>query len=122
MVTNEMSPTSAREQNRRRMIIIGDSAIDYDYAVTHYTPLDLGNEENLAGLTLLAEEAHKYGTKLGVELQHGGLSRTKRLTEAVCGWRRGRRRGVFRNKKTPLSSTGKSWTTSSRVISGRQTA
>ncbi|MDR1299028.1 MAG: FAD-dependent oxidoreductase, partial [Oscillospiraceae bacterium] len=73
MVTDAMvAHIGARARTGAGMIIIGDSAIDYNYAVTHYTPLDLGNEENLAGLTLLAEEAHRYGCKLGVELQHGG--------------------------------------------------
>lgn len=72
-VTPEMvAHIGARAKTGAALIIIGDSAIDYDYAVTHYTPLDLGDEENLAGLILLAEECHRWGGKLGAELQHGG--------------------------------------------------
>ena len=62
----------ARAKTGAGLITIGDSAIDYKYAVTHYTPLNLGSEENLAGLTQLAEEVHRYGAKIGIELQHGG--------------------------------------------------
>ncbi len=40
------SPISARARGRAvGLVIIGDSAIDYRHAVTHYTPLNLADEE-----------------------------------------------------------------------------
>ena len=104
MVTNEMvAHIGARAKTGAGMIIIGDSAIDYDYAVTHYTPLDLGSEENLAGLTLLAEAAHEYGAKLGVELQHGGAFSHEAINKSglrLAPWPSPG--GVFRNKKDAI--------------------
>ena len=104
MVTNEMvAHIGARARTGAGMILIGDSSVDYNYAVTHYTPLDLGNEENLAGLTLLAEEAHRYGAKLGVELQHGGALSHEAINRSgvrLAPWPSPG--GNFRNKKDAI--------------------
>ena len=86
LVTPEMiAHIGARAKTGAGLIIIGDSAVDYDYGVTHYTPLDLGNEENLANFILLAEECHRWGAKIGVELQHGrchGLRKNQPIRRA----------------------------------------
>ncbi|MDR3277401.1 MAG: hypothetical protein LBT12_01400, partial [Oscillospiraceae bacterium] len=73
-VTSEMvAHMGARAKTGAALVLIGDSAIDYDHAVTHYTPVNLGDEENLAGFILIAEECHRWGAKVGAELQHGGM-------------------------------------------------
>ena len=83
LVTPEMiAHMGARAKTGAGLIIIGDSAVDYDYGVTHYTPLDLGNEENLANFILLAEECHRWGAKIGVELQHGGAMSFEKINRS----------------------------------------
>ncbi len=73
-VTNELvAHMVSRARTGAGLVIIGDSAIDYKHAVTHYTPLNLASEENLAGFKLIADEVHRYGAKIGVEMQHGGM-------------------------------------------------
>ena len=63
---------ASRAKTGMGLVIIGDSAIDYDNAVTHVSPLDLSDEKNFEGLVRIAEEVHRYGAKIGIELQHGG--------------------------------------------------
>ena len=73
-VTSELiAHMASRAKTGAGLVIIGDSAIDYDYATSHFTPLDLGNELNTLDLAKIAEEVHRFGSNIGAELNHGGM-------------------------------------------------
>jgi 2,4-dienoyl-CoA reductase-like NADH-dependent reductase (Old Yellow Enzyme family)/thioredoxin reductase len=90
-VTPEMlAHMRLRAKSGAGLIVIGDSPIDYNRAADHYAVLNLGDEANLPGLCHLAEEAHRYGTKISVELAHGGIVAKPAITGnkpyAVSPW------------------------------------
>ena len=62
----------ARARTGAALVYVGDSDLDHTYALTHYTPLDLSYEGNTGGFTDLADEVHRYGAKIGIEVNHGG--------------------------------------------------
>lgn len=53
-------------------VIIGDTQIDWERAVCFYGELNVLHDRYCTGLSLLAEEAHRYGAKLSIELAHAG--------------------------------------------------
>lgn len=53
-------------------VIIGDTQIDWERAVCFYGELNVLHDRYMTGLSLLAEEAHRYGAKLSIELAHAG--------------------------------------------------
>jgi 2,4-dienoyl-CoA reductase-like NADH-dependent reductase (Old Yellow Enzyme family)/thioredoxin reductase len=53
-------------------VIIGDTQIDWERAVCFYGELNVLHDRYITGLSLLAEEAHRYGAKLSIELAHAG--------------------------------------------------
>lgn len=53
-------------------VIIGDTQIDWERAVCFYGELNVLHDRYVTGLSLLAEEAHRYGAKLSIELAHAG--------------------------------------------------
>jgi 2,4-dienoyl-CoA reductase-like NADH-dependent reductase (Old Yellow Enzyme family)/thioredoxin reductase len=54
------------------IVTIGDAAIDFDYAKSHFGQLNLGDDRVVQGLTNLVEAVQKYGAKLSIELDHAG--------------------------------------------------
>ncbi|MDY6825588.1 MAG: FAD-dependent oxidoreductase [Bacillota bacterium] len=54
------------------IVTIGESSIDFEYAKTHDHMLNLGDESVVAGLSVLAEAVHRYGSKISIEINHGG--------------------------------------------------
>ncbi len=54
------------------LVTIGSSPIDFDRARDFYGCLSVVRESDIAGLSLLADEAHRYGAKLSIELTHAG--------------------------------------------------
>lgn len=54
------------------IVTIGDSAIDFDYAVNHVAQLNLGDDRVIPGLSALAQVIHSFGAKASIELNHGG--------------------------------------------------
>ena len=54
------------------IVTIGDTAIDFDYAVTHPSSLNLGTDHVIPGLRTLVEAIQRYGAKASIELNHGG--------------------------------------------------
>jgi 2,4-dienoyl-CoA reductase-like NADH-dependent reductase (Old Yellow Enzyme family)/thioredoxin reductase len=73
---------ASRAKSGAGLVIIGDSQVEHVYGTTHYSPLDLSWEGNTAGLTDLADEVHRYGAKIGIELNHGGLMAYDSLTKS----------------------------------------
>lgn len=63
---------AARARSGAALVIIGDSEIEHMYGMTHYSPLNLSYEGIVAGLKDVADECHRYGAKVGIELNHGG--------------------------------------------------
>ena len=54
------------------LVTIGSSPIDFDRARDFYGCLSVVRESDIAGLSLLADEAHRYDAKLSIELTHAG--------------------------------------------------
>jgi 2,4-dienoyl-CoA reductase-like NADH-dependent reductase (Old Yellow Enzyme family) len=54
------------------LITIGATCVNHDHGVDVPGELSVVRDENVAGLSRLAAEAHRYGAKLSVELCHGG--------------------------------------------------
>jgi 2,4-dienoyl-CoA reductase-like NADH-dependent reductase (Old Yellow Enzyme family)/thioredoxin reductase len=74
MVTPELlAHIRMRAKSGAAVITLGDSCVDYTHGVTHYTPLDIGNPANMAGLNAIADECHRFGARASIELQHGGM-------------------------------------------------
>lgn len=53
-------------------VIIGDTQVDWERAVCFYGELNILHDRYVTSLSLLAEEAHRYGAKLSIELAHAG--------------------------------------------------
>lgn len=54
------------------LVTIGSSPIDFDRARDFYGCLSVVRESDVASLSVLAEEVHRYGAKLSIELTHAG--------------------------------------------------
>ncbi len=54
------------------IVTVGDSAINFQHAMDHEGQLNLGDDDVKMGLDDLADEVHKYGAVISVELNHGG--------------------------------------------------
>jgi 2,4-dienoyl-CoA reductase-like NADH-dependent reductase (Old Yellow Enzyme family)/thioredoxin reductase len=53
-------------------IIIGDCQVDWERGMCFYGELNVHHDKYITGMTLLAEEAHRYGAKLSIEICHSG--------------------------------------------------
>lgn len=54
------------------IVTIGDSAVNWNYAMDHEGQINLGDDNVKLGLDQIADEIHKYGAVLSIELNHGG--------------------------------------------------
>jgi 2,4-dienoyl-CoA reductase-like NADH-dependent reductase (Old Yellow Enzyme family)/thioredoxin reductase len=54
------------------LVTIGSSPIDFDRARDFYGCLSVVRDSDVAGLSVIAEEVHRYGAKLSIELTHAG--------------------------------------------------
>jgi len=54
------------------LVTIGSSPIDFDRARDFYSCLSVTRDTDIPGLSLLADEVHRYGAKLSIELTHAG--------------------------------------------------
>ena len=62
----------AQARSGAGLVTIGSSPIDFDRARDFYSCLSVVNDTDVAGLSLLADEVHRYGAKLSIELTHAG--------------------------------------------------
>jgi 2,4-dienoyl-CoA reductase-like NADH-dependent reductase (Old Yellow Enzyme family)/thioredoxin reductase len=62
----------AQARSGAGLVTIGSSPIDFDRARDFYGCLSVTRDTDIGGLSLLAEEAHRYGAKLSIELTHAG--------------------------------------------------
>ncbi|MDS0524198.1 FAD-dependent oxidoreductase [Clostridium sp. SHJSY1] len=54
------------------IVTVGDSAVNWGHAMDHEGQINLGDDNVKMGLDHLADEIHKYGAVLSIELNHGG--------------------------------------------------
>lgn len=54
------------------LVTIGSSPIDFDRARDYYGCLSVVRDSDVADLSVLADEVHRYGAKLSIELTHAG--------------------------------------------------
>ncbi|MFV0439592.1 MAG: FAD-dependent oxidoreductase, partial [Desulfopila sp.] len=54
------------------IVTVGDSAINFEHAMDHEGQLNLGDDDVKMGLDDLADEIHKFGSVISIELNHGG--------------------------------------------------
>jgi 2,4-dienoyl-CoA reductase-like NADH-dependent reductase (Old Yellow Enzyme family)/thioredoxin reductase len=54
------------------LVTIGSSPIDFDRARDFYGCLSVVRDSDIAGLSVIAEEVHRYGARLSIELTHAG--------------------------------------------------
>jgi 2,4-dienoyl-CoA reductase-like NADH-dependent reductase (Old Yellow Enzyme family) len=72
-VTNDLLAfVGAQARSGAALVTIGSSPIDFDRARDFYGCLSVTRDTDVGGLSLLAEEAHRYGAKLSIELTHAG--------------------------------------------------
>lgn len=72
-VTNEMVEfIGMQARTGVSQVIIGDTQIDWERAVCFYGELNVQHDRYNTSLSLLVEEAHRYGAKLSIELAHAG--------------------------------------------------
>lgn len=55
------------------IVTVGDSTIDREYGLTHIGQLNLGDDMVMFRLNQLAEAVQRYGAKLSLEIDHGGI-------------------------------------------------
>ena len=62
----------AKARGGAGVVTVGESAIDYEYAITHAGQINLGSDMMIPGLSLLAEAIKRHGAAASLELCHGG--------------------------------------------------
>ena len=62
----------AKARGGAGVVTVGETAIDYDYAITHAGQINLGSDMMIPGLTLLAEAIKRHGAVASLEMCHGG--------------------------------------------------
>lgn len=72
-VTEEITEfISGQARTGAAYVTIGDTQIDHERALCFYGELNVLHDKYITSLSLLAEEAHRYGAKLSIELAHAG--------------------------------------------------
>ncbi len=56
------------------LIYMGETPVDNDRAFDHPCALNLGTDLNVPRLSALVDEMHRYGAKVGIELNHAGAN------------------------------------------------
>lgn len=54
------------------IVTVGDSAVNWNYAMDHEGQINLGDDNVKMGLDDLADEIQRYGSLISIELNHGG--------------------------------------------------
>jgi 2,4-dienoyl-CoA reductase-like NADH-dependent reductase (Old Yellow Enzyme family)/thioredoxin reductase len=68
---NEIDFIGMRARTGVSHLVVG-TTLDPDRAMSSFADIDVTHDKYIAGLSLLAEEAHRYGAKLAIELSHSG--------------------------------------------------
>lgn len=62
-------------------VTVGDSPIDFDYALGHNLSLNLGSDQVITGLSDLVESIRRYGARSSIELSHSGRNTNPRFLQ-----------------------------------------
>jgi 2,4-dienoyl-CoA reductase-like NADH-dependent reductase (Old Yellow Enzyme family)/thioredoxin reductase len=62
----------AQARSGAGLVTIGSTPIDFDRARDYYGCLSVIRDSDIADLSVLADEVHRYGAKLSIELTHAG--------------------------------------------------
>jgi 2,4-dienoyl-CoA reductase-like NADH-dependent reductase (Old Yellow Enzyme family)/thioredoxin reductase len=72
-VTNEMIEfMGGQARSGASIVTIGATTVDEDTGADFYGELSITKDSDIAGLSLLADEVHRYGAKISVEMLHAG--------------------------------------------------
>jgi len=86
-VTNELLEfVSAQAKTGAGLVTIGSTPVNFKEARDFFGCLSATNDDDVSGLTMLANEAHKYDCKLSAELIHGGQWGAMTLPEGQMAW------------------------------------
>ena len=77
---------SGQAQTGASLVTIGSTPVNFKEARDFFGCLSATKDEDKAGLTMMAEELHKYDCKLSAELIHGGQWGALTLPEGEMGW------------------------------------
>jgi len=76
LVTREMIAYYRRlARGGAAVVTVGETPVDREYAGGHGAQVNLGSDKVIPGLSVLAEEVHRYGAVLSVEICHRGRQR-----------------------------------------------
>ncbi|MCL2409277.1 MAG: FAD-dependent oxidoreductase [Oscillospiraceae bacterium] len=86
-VTHEMLEfVSGQGKTGASLVTIGSTPVNFEEARDFYGCLSATNDHDVPGLTMLANELHKYDCKLSAELIHGGQWGAMTLPEGRRAW------------------------------------
>lgn len=86
-VTNELLEfVSAQAKTGASLVTIGSTPVNLREGRDFYSCLSATSDDDLAGLTMLANEVHRYGGKLSTELIHAGQWAAMTLPEGEQAW------------------------------------
>ena len=86
-VTNELLEfVSAQAKTGAGLVTIGSTPVNFREGRDFYACLSATSDDDMAGLTMLANEVHRYGSKLSAELIHAGQWGGLTLPEGERAW------------------------------------
>ena len=77
---------SAQAKTGVSLVTIGSTPVNFEEARDFYGCLSATKDDDIPGLTQMAEELHRYDCKLSAELIHGGQWGAMTLPEGRMGW------------------------------------
>ncbi|MCL1834867.1 MAG: NAD(P)/FAD-dependent oxidoreductase [Oscillospiraceae bacterium] len=77
---------SGQARTGAALVTIGSTPVNFNEARDFFGCLSATKDEDVAGLTMMAEELHRYDCKLSAELIHGGQWGALTLPEGEMGW------------------------------------
>jgi 2,4-dienoyl-CoA reductase-like NADH-dependent reductase (Old Yellow Enzyme family)/thioredoxin reductase len=86
-VTNELLEfVSTQAKTGASLVTIGSTPVNFREGRDFYACLSATSDDDMAGLTMLANEVHRYGSKLSAELIHAGQWGALTLPEGQQAW------------------------------------
>ena len=86
-VTHELLEyVGAQAKTGAGLVTIGSTPVNFKEGRDFYGCLSATDDDDMAGLTMLADETHRYGAKLSAELIHGGQWGALTRMEGMKAW------------------------------------
>ncbi|MCO7122919.1 hypothetical protein NIA71_13290 [Ihubacter massiliensis] len=67
-----ISYTSHLAKNGAGLVVFGETNVDNERSYDHVNALNIGDDKSIPGLAVIAEEVHRFGAKISIELNHAG--------------------------------------------------